>query len=171
MNRGHGQLGPGVERAGPLAGVTGADKIEFADGDNFLDQPIGFGFEAGRVLGIVLVAGLAAGEPGQDDGFTSPGAGRFDGVEIIARPLAFVGLCIQLDDRFVVGRVGFAFGLFGFGIVIGLFGVFASREVWPSIRPPRESARFLGTENRLDIRFPPNGDDLLHFSHRKHRSP
>ena len=47
----HGQLGPGVERAGALAGVPGPHEVELARGDHPLDEPGRLGLDAGLVLG------------------------------------------------------------------------------------------------------------------------
>ena len=42
----HGQLRPGVERPGPLAGVPGPDEIELARGHDPLDEPVRLALDA-----------------------------------------------------------------------------------------------------------------------------
>ena len=54
MNRGHSQLGPGIERTRPLASVPGPNEIELAGGDDSLDELAGFGLNNSLVLGVGL---------------------------------------------------------------------------------------------------------------------
>jgi len=106
VDGGNGQLGPGVEGTGSLAGVPGTNQVEFARGHNPLDEPVGLRLDLLLVLAVGFLLALLPHQPGQDDRFPCPTPGRFHGVKEIAGALDLVGSGLDLDGWF-----GFTGGL------------------------------------------------------------
>ena len=125
MDRGHGQLGPGVECARSLAGVPGTDEVELASGDDPFDEPIGFGLDTGLVLAVGFLLPLLSDQTSQHHGLLRPSLGRFHGTEVVGGALDLVRSAPDFD-WFLLG--GFLFYLFGFlGFFLAFLRIFGSR--------------------------------------------
>ena len=126
----HGQLWPGVERAGALAGVAGPDEVELAVATTRLMSLVASAsmrawYSLSGSSGLLL-----ADQPGQDHRFPCPALCRLHGVEVVAA-CAASSSGTPLRASTTASSVGSSSAVVRF--VVGLlFGfLFLVRQPWP----------------------------------------